>query len=226
MVGTGIFFNRITRCPAIRPINNAPRKPALVDLPFTVWGSPAINPPTRPGTNPGRPAIPKAMKPANTAGNNLNAVVPIVSRSATTAGALVKSGPEGDIGTNAIERAIRMPPHAISGITYETPVNRYCLCFCNNSFMDKHDYRGRSSGASACPSLHCTARLRNVKIVAFLVFLCCSVYMLKPWQRRGLRSSVSPYGALFNRMNECFGTDKTLGYNNTLKGIIFILLHF
>jgi hypothetical protein len=25
--------------------------------------------------------------------------------------------------------AIKMPPHAIIGITYETPVNRYCLCF-------------------------------------------------------------------------------------------------
>src|ERR1700722_14108413 len=59
----------------------------------------------------------------------------MVSKSETNAGALVKSGPVGDMGTNAIETAIRMPPHAIRGITWETPVSKYCLCFCNISFV-------------------------------------------------------------------------------------------
>ncbi len=75
------------------------------------------------------------MKPASTAGNNLNAAVPIASMFTTNEGALEKSGPLFVMGASAMENAIKMPPHAIKGITYETPVNRYCLCFCNTSFM-------------------------------------------------------------------------------------------
>lgn len=39
-----------------------------------------------------------------------------------------KSGPEGVIGAKAIAQATRIPPHAINGIAYETPVSK---CFLN-----------------------------------------------------------------------------------------------
>ncbi len=90
--GTGIFFSKLTTWPATRPMTSAPRNPALTVLPSTVCGMPAIKPPMNPGTSPGLPAMPKEMNPASTAGNNLNAVAPIVNMSCTNQGPATDPG--------------------------------------------------------------------------------------------------------------------------------------
>src|SRR5580698_6703403 len=48
-------------------------------------------------------------------------------------GAFEKSGPVGVIGANAIAQAIRMPPQAMKGMAYETPVNKCCRRCLSNS---------------------------------------------------------------------------------------------
>ena len=65
------------------------------------------------------------MYPASTGSIRSNDVVPI-SRISFSLGDPEKSGPVGVIGAKAIAQATRMPPHAMKGIAYETPVSK-CL---------------------------------------------------------------------------------------------------
>src|SRR5579863_3522901 len=56
-----------------------------------------------------------------------------MSRMSFNRGAFEKSGPVGVIGANAIAHAIRIPPHAMNGMAYETPVNKCCRRCLSNS---------------------------------------------------------------------------------------------
>src|SRR5579863_710577 len=56
-----------------------------------------------------------------------------MSRMSFNRGAFEKSGPVGVIGANAIAHAIRMPPQAMNGMAYETPVNKCCRRCLSNS---------------------------------------------------------------------------------------------
>lgn len=40
------------------------------------------------------------------------------------------------MGANAIAAAMRMPPQAIKGIAYDTPVNKCCRSFCAISYTE------------------------------------------------------------------------------------------
>src|SRR5215510_1409508 len=64
-----------------------------------------------------------------------NAVDPM-SRINFNAGAREKSGPVDVIGTNAMAKAIMMPPQAMKGMANETPVSRCCRSFFSFSSMD------------------------------------------------------------------------------------------
>src|SRR5579872_5107817 len=68
------------------------------------------------------------MYPARIGSISEKAAPPILEMSCRM-GDCEKSGPFAVIGANAMETAIRMPPHAINGIAYDTPVNRCCRRF-------------------------------------------------------------------------------------------------
>src|SRR5579864_1147058 len=57
---------------------------------------------------------------------------PPISRSSLSLGELEKSGPEAVMGASAIAQAIRMPPQAMNGIAYETPVKQFRPKFLNH----------------------------------------------------------------------------------------------
>src|SRR5215831_1264798 len=89
----------------------------------------------KPGTKPGLPATEYAMYPASTGSINAKAADP-TSEISLSVGEFEKSGPDGVIGTKAIDMAMRIPPHAMNGIAYETPVNRCWRSFFTSSNME------------------------------------------------------------------------------------------
>src|ERR1043165_5293572 len=80
------------------------------------------------------------MNAASTGPISVKAAPPSVSSSCASgrsaSGAWATSGPCAPIGAMAMASAIMMPPQAMSGTTYETPVRRYCLCWCNEALRD------------------------------------------------------------------------------------------
>src|SRR5436853_464361 len=75
-----------------------------------------------------------------------------------------KSGPVGDIGANAIEKAIIMPPQAINGMAYDTPVSKCWRSFLSCSIMTAHSFH------------HCTcdtSQNRHHGFSNLLISLCC-----------------------------------------------------
>ncbi len=74
-----------------------------------------------PATSAGLPAIENAMYPASTGSIRPNEVTPIcnvsLSRFCSAAGSIASMfGPLSDMGANASENAMRMPPAAMNGI--------------------------------------------------------------------------------------------------------------
>src|SRR5262249_34432055 len=119
------------------------------------------HPPMQPGARPGFPAIAYAMKPARITGMSVNAVTPM-SRTSFRTGELEKSGPFAVIGTNAMDAAIMMPPHAMNGIAYDTPLSRYCRSLISDSFMCVPDLsRGAHNVGVAARSSACNGGSRH-----------------------------------------------------------------
>src|SRR5579863_8543948 len=75
------------------------------------------------------------MYPASIGSISEKEAVPILEMSCST-GECEKSGPCGVMGANAMAAAIRMPPHAIKGMAYDTPVNKCCRSFCAISYTE------------------------------------------------------------------------------------------
>ena len=71
-----------------------------------------------------------------------------------------KSGPLGVIGANAIAAAISIPPHAMKGMAYDTPVNKCCRSFCALSytetlFIEYGAWNVRLQASCAVDKKHC-----------------------------------------------------------------------
>ena len=69
-----------------------------------------------------------------------------MSSTSLSSGACEKSGPVGVIGTNAMPNAIMIPPQAMKGMAYETPVSRCWRSFWSAPNMRVSGGRGSRKG--------------------------------------------------------------------------------